>query len=150
MKSIQKGFTLIELMIVVAIIGVLAALAIPAYQDYTIRAKVTEGLTLASVTKILVTENAALGSSLDAGFSGQSTQIISAISVNQTNGEIEITFNPSSGGTSGADSIIFTPTYDNGTPLVGDAIRSTVPHKSIQWDCSGGTLPARFRPTVCR
>ncbi|MEX2051725.1 MAG: prepilin-type N-terminal cleavage/methylation domain-containing protein, partial [Steroidobacteraceae bacterium] len=51
MKAIQKGFTLIELMIVVAIIGILAAIAIPAYQDYTIRAQVSEGLTLASDIK---------------------------------------------------------------------------------------------------
>ena len=58
-RSIQKGFTLIELMIVVAIIGILAAVALPAYQDYTVRAKVTKGLSLAGAAKLAVSENAA-------------------------------------------------------------------------------------------
>ena len=57
-RTIQQGFTLIELMIVVAIIGILAAVALPAYQDYTIRAKVTEGLALSNPLKLAVAENA--------------------------------------------------------------------------------------------
>lgn len=61
MKKVQSGFTLIELMIVIAIIGILAAIALPAYQDYTIRAKVTEGVVIASGAKATVTENIANG-----------------------------------------------------------------------------------------
>ena len=101
MKTLQKGFTLIELMIVVAIIGILAAIAIPAYQDYTIRAQVSEGLTLASDVKAGVAEYAAqtgnwpvdlveagLGSAAAAG--DKSGRYVSQIDV--SNGTITITY----------------------------------------------------------
>src|SRR5262245_32807570 len=67
MKSTQKGFTLIELMIVVAIIGILAAIAIPAYSDYTVRARVSEGVTGASAAKATVAENIATDGMIVAG-----------------------------------------------------------------------------------
>ncbi len=97
MKTVQKGFTLIELMIVVAIIGILAAIAIPAYQDYTIRAQVTEGLNLASAVKTGVAESFANTGEWPADFDAAgggadlpSGKYVSSVDV--LNGTITITF----------------------------------------------------------
>ena len=99
LKKVQQGFTLIELMIVVAIIGILAAIAIPAYQDYTIRAKVTEGLNLADSAKTAVAESfqsggmtglKAAASSWNSAFT--KTKYVSNISVATTTGIITVTY----------------------------------------------------------
>ena len=103
MKAIQKGFTLIELMIVVAIIGILAAIAIPAYQDYTIRAQVTEGLNLAGGVKIAVADYYTQNGKYPAatvttappaglGFTAAATGKYATVDLASANGRIEATY----------------------------------------------------------
>jgi type IV pilus assembly protein PilA len=143
MKLMQKGFTLIELMIVVAIIGILAAVAIPAYQDYTVRARVSEGLNLAGSAKTTVAENAAAGTTpLDAGWAPPNTTVaVSALAVDPGNGTITITYYPAAGG----GTILLVPTDSNGALVAG-----TVPSGSINWGCTQGSLAAKYRPANCR
>lgn len=143
MKKVQQGFTLIELMIVVAIIGILAAIAIPAYQDYVIRARVTEGLSLASAAKVTVSENAMAGqSSLRLGWVAPgSTAAIKTVDVDQTTGLITITFQQAVEN----DATLFLRPSSNGALTAG-----TVPTRPITWSCTGGTLNQKYRPANCR
>ena len=148
MKKYQQGFTLIELMIVVAIIGILAAIALPAYQDYTVRAKVSEGLTLASGAKVAVAENAANGKAFDAGFTAPAaTASIASVAIDQGTGTITVT---TTAAIDGGKTITLVPT-SGGAALAGTATASTIPAGgSIAWDCTGGTLAAKYRPGQCR
>jgi type IV pilus assembly protein PilA len=146
----QKGFTLIELMIVIAIIGILAAIAIPAYQDYTIRSKVSEGLNLAGAAKLAVAEtydskggmpsagNISYGLPQPNSIAGN---YVASVSAAATTGVITITYNTSVGGnpTANSKTIVLSPD----TSSIG----------AMGWTCGGTTattMPNKYLPATCR
>ena len=140
MTKLQKGFTLIELMIVVAIIGILAAIAIPAYQDYTIRAQVTEGMNLAAAAKAAVAETflnrgkAPLNRTA-AGMSATATDTVGKYvqSVEVTNGTITITYGKEA------------------NAAINNATLNLVPFisadNSVSWKCGGAQDPTTTKMT---
>ena len=149
MKRIQRGFTLIELMIVVAIIGILAAVAIPAYQDYTVRARVSEGLAMAGSAKLSVAENSAQGVGLNSGWTAPSaTANVASIATDATTGVITITYNANVSG-AGSNVIALIPESPAGTALNSASIPAG---GAVSWICNTATttLAQKFRPAACR
>ncbi len=157
----QKGFTLIELMIVVAIIGILAAVALPAYQDYTIRARVSEGVILADGAKTTVAENATNGATdLSLGWSDPTngganpTVSVASMSITPASGAISAVMTAKAGASAGADTLVFEPQSPSGTALVA----GTVPTSAITWFCNASQqvgaaktdLPSKYLPSNCR
>ena len=154
MRKQQSGFTLIELMIVVAIVGILASVAIPAYSDYTIRAKVSEAVTAVAPVKASVADyyhttgslptsanEVGLDTGGDPAGSNYATGVVETITMDATvTSAVKVTVNNIGDGVDAGDSLLFVPTQTTGG--------------QITWACESdsgrGTLPARFAPASCR
>lgn len=144
MKKIQQGFTLIELMIVIAIIGILAAVALPAYQDYTIRARVTEGLLAAGTARTAVSETYANAGNMNmpaasVGVEAQSSPMVASVTwtnytANSGDVVVLLSTNAALGNAAGKTLIL----------------RATGASGKVQWSCGRGTIESKYLPGSCK